>query len=99
VNVLTDTDDHAERERRLRPAIEEIFRLAVSLGGTITGEHGVGCAQSRWLPLCRDAASIDAMRAIKAALDPRGILNPGKVLPGEPVPPPVGRAEPVPRRG
>jgi glycolate oxidase subunit GlcD len=86
VNVLTDQPDREVRERALRPAIEAIFRLAVSLGGTITGEHGVGCAQSRYLALCRDPVAVEAMRAVKRALDPAGLLNPGKVLP-EPVPP------------
>jgi glycolate oxidase len=91
VNVLTDDPDPAHRERSLRPAIEAIFEVATGLGGTIPGEHGVGCVQSRYLPTCRDANAMAAMRAIKAAFDPLGILNPGKVL----EPPPV---EPVPRR-
>ena len=80
VNVLLDDPDPAHREATLRPAIEAIFDVAASLGGTITGEHGVGCVQSRYLAKCRDATSIAAMRAIKAALDPAGILNPGKVF-------------------
>ena len=80
VNVLSDDPDPVLRETRLRPAIEAIFRVATSLGGTITGEHGVGCVQSRYLGLCRDETALAAMRAIKAALDPLGILNPGKVL-------------------
>jgi glycolate oxidase len=90
VNVLTDTPDREERERRLKPAIEAIFHVAVGLGGTITGEHGVGCAQSRWLSLCRDEAAIETMRAVKRAFDPKGILNPGKVFWDGPVPAPVG---------
>ena len=89
VNVLTDHSDPAERERRLGPAVDEIFDLAVSLGGTITGEHGVGCVQSRYLAKCRDAAAIGVMRSIKQAFDPLAILHPGKVLPGD-VPAPVG---------
>jgi glycolate oxidase len=88
VNVLTDDPDKGRRDQVLRPAIEAIFAVAVSLGGTITGEHGVGCSQSRYLPLCRDAAAIDAMRAIKRALDPKGILNPGKIFPEAEAPPP-----------
>jgi glycolate oxidase len=88
VNVLTGTRDRAVRERSLRPAIEAIFRLATSLGGTITGEHGVGCAQSRHLALCRDEVALDWMRRVKDALDPKGLLNPGKVLP-EPIPEPL----------
>lgn len=88
VNVLTDSPDREERERRLGPAVEAIFRVAVGLGGTITGEHGVGCAQARYLKLCRDPVAIETMRAIKDALDPKGLLNPGKVLEAR-VPPPL----------
>ncbi len=84
VNVLTDDADRERRQRVLRPAIEAIFDVAVSLGGTITGEHGVGCVQSPYLSMCRDETAISVMRAVKAALDPEGILNPGKVL--EPAP-------------
>ncbi len=86
VNVLTDDTDRAVREQKLQPAIEAIFELATGLGGTITGEHGVGCAQSRYLSMCRDPVAMAAMQAIKDAFDPKGILNPGKVLPSE-VPP------------
>jgi glycolate oxidase len=58
VNVLTDDPDRERRERQLRPAIEAIFEVAVGLGGTITGEHGVGCAQSRHLSLCGDETAL-----------------------------------------
>ncbi|MDJ0520980.1 MAG: FAD-linked oxidase C-terminal domain-containing protein [Planctomycetota bacterium] len=88
VNVLTDSPDLEERERQLRPAVKAILQVSVDLGGTITGEHGVGCAQSRYLHMCRDDIALAAMRSIKDAFDPKGILNPGKVLPAE-VPPPV----------
>lgn len=80
VNVLTDDSDPQTRELRLRPAIDAIFDLAVSLGGTITGEHGVGCVRARDLPKCRDAVALRTMRAIKDAFDPQGILNPGKIF-------------------
>ncbi len=91
VNVLSDDPDPHERETRLRPAIDAIFDVATSLGGTITGEHGVGCVASRHLGKCRDANAIAAMRAVKSALDPAGILNPGKIFDAPPV-------EPIPRR-
>jgi glycolate oxidase len=85
VNVLADAaHDREQRERALRPAIAAIYDVAASLGGTITGEHGVGCVATAYLPRCRDAAAIATMRAIKDALDPRGILNPGKVLESPP---------------
>jgi FAD/FMN-containing dehydrogenase len=59
---------------------EAILRLVAEHGGTISAEHGVGVAKARFLGLTRSPAEIAAMRAIKAALDPAGILNPGAVL-------------------
>jgi FAD/FMN-containing dehydrogenase len=58
-----------------------VLRLVASLGGSISAEHGIGRAKRRWLDLVRSPAEIDAMRAIKHALDPRGILNPGVLVP------------------
>jgi FAD/FMN-containing dehydrogenase len=58
-----------------------VLRLVASLGGSISAEHGIGRAKRRWLDLVRSPVEIDAMRAIKHALDPRGILNPGVLLP------------------
>jgi FAD/FMN-containing dehydrogenase len=63
------------------PAVDDaVLRLAAELGGTISAEHGVGVAKTRWLGLVRGEAEIAAMRALKAALDPDGLLNPGVVL-------------------
>jgi glycolate oxidase len=61
-------------------AADAVFRTALSLGGTLTGEHGVGALKRRWLHEELGEVSMDVHRAIKEALDPRGILNPGKVL-------------------
>ncbi len=58
---------------------EQIFQLALDLGGTITGEHGVGAAKLAWLPRRLDPAQLALMRRLKAAFDPAGILNPGKL--------------------
>lgn len=67
-----------------RPAEDEVddlvLRIVARHGGSISAEHGVGVAKTRWLGLTRGEAEIAAMRAIKAALDPHGILNPGRVL-------------------
>ena len=58
-----------------------MFELALALGGTLSGEHGIGLAKRDFMADAHDAATLAAMRAIKAALDPDGILNPGKLLP------------------
>src|SRR5215472_2557522 len=61
-------------------AADEIFRAALELGGTLTGEHGVGVIKRRWLADELGPDSVAVHRSIKAALDPAGIMNPGKVL-------------------
>jgi glycolate oxidase len=61
-------------------AADEVFRAAIDLGGTLTGEHGVGVIKRRWLALELGEESMAVHRAIKAALDPAGILNPGKAI-------------------
>jgi len=81
VNVLKDgiADDQWEA---LVPAVtEEMYRLTLSLGGMITGEHGIGATRRRYLPLALDDIQIDIMRQIKAVFDPNHILNPGKIFP------------------
>jgi FAD/FMN-containing dehydrogenase len=60
---------------------EAVLRLVVERGGSISAEHGIGRAKLRWLGLQRSAADVAAFRAIKAALDPNGILNPGVLVP------------------
>ncbi|MGU3434909.1 FAD-binding oxidoreductase [Actinomycetes bacterium M1A6_2h] len=77
--IVFDPDD-PDMERRAHQAFGDIMTLAISLGGTITGEHGVGRLKKAWLP---DQVGPDVMeltRRIKHALDPAGILNPGAVL-------------------
>jgi glycolate oxidase len=59
---------------------EDLYRAALDLGGTVTGEHGIGLARRDWLEAQRGSDAVRVMRAIKAALDPLGILNPGRVL-------------------
>jgi glycolate oxidase len=81
VNVLKDDLPMERWEELVPPLAEEIYRLTLSLGGTITGEHGVGVSRRRYLPLALDAAQIELMRGIKAVFDPNGILNPGKIFP------------------
>ncbi len=78
VNFLWDTPD--ERPR-VDTAIEDLFRAVLALGGTLSGEHGVGVLKAPYLPLEQPPALIDLQQRIKAQLDPRGILNPGKIFP------------------
>jgi FAD/FMN-containing dehydrogenase len=61
---------------------DAVLALALRCGGTISAEHGVGVAKARWLERARGAGEVGAMRALKQALDPAGILNPGAVLAG-----------------
>ena len=81
VNILKDRLDDAAWERNADAAVRAIFELAVSLGGTISGEHGIGYAQKSYLPLAVGPAELRLMRAIKQVFDPGGILNPGKIFP------------------
>ena len=60
---------------------DAVLRLAASYGGSIGAEHGIGRAKRRWLSLSRSPAELAAMRAVKTALDPAGLLNPGVLLP------------------
>jgi glycolate oxidase len=84
VNILKMNMSDAEWTTGLAPMIREIFELTVSLGGTISGEHGIGFVQKAYLPLALSPAELDIMRAIKRAFDPTGILNPGKIFPDSP---------------
>ncbi|MHA3773798.1 FAD-binding oxidoreductase [Verrucomicrobiota bacterium sgz303538] len=76
---LTDERNHEEMER-VEKAMREIFDFAIKLGGTITGEHGVGLAKKEFLPGAIGDASLNLMRELKRTLDPKGILNPGKIF-------------------
>jgi glycolate oxidase len=76
---LTDERNHEEMER-VHAAFREIFDEAIRLGGTITGEHGVGVAKKEFLPTFLGAAQMRVMRELRRVLDPNGILNPGKMM-------------------
>jgi glycolate oxidase len=75
----TDSRDHDEMER-VEAAFAEIFEKAIELGGTITGEHGVGIMKAPYLEWKLGKEGIAAMKAIKQAFDPNNIMNPGKVF-------------------
>ncbi|OXS63695.1 glycolate oxidase [Bacillus sp. V-88] len=77
--VATDARDHDEMER-VEAAFEEIFAHAIELGGTITGEHGVGMMKAPFLEWKLGAEGINAMKMIKQSFDPNNIMNPNKVF-------------------
>jgi len=81
VNILKMDMSDDEWESNLEPAIQEIFHHTVSLGGLISGEHGIGYVQKRYMPIAFTDSELGIMRRIKAAFDPQGILNPGKIFP------------------
>ncbi len=76
---LTDERNAAEMSR-VDAAMKEIFDQALALGGTITGEHGVGLAKKAFLRRQLDKGSYELLRQIKRTLDPDGLLNPGKIF-------------------
>ncbi|KRG42021.1 dimethylmenaquinone methyltransferase [Stenotrophomonas pictorum JCM 9942] len=80
VNILYHPDDAGENARA-HAALPKVFALALELGGTLSGEHGIGVAKRDFMAQAFSPATLATMRAIKQALDPDGILNPGKVLP------------------
>ena len=79
VNIMVDESNPA-MVRRQDAALDELFKGVVGMGGVITGEHGVGLAKKPWWKLATSQESRDLHRTIKRALDPKGILNPGKFL-------------------
>ena len=78
VNLLPRDD--AERERA-HACLAEVFALVIALQGTLSGEHGIGLVKREFMPLALEPAALDLMRNVKAAFDPDGIMNPGKLLP------------------
>ncbi len=79
-NILCDRRD-AEEMKRVREAAREIFEAAVELGGTLSGEHGIGLLKKQFMEMDVGPEALRVMRAIKTALDPLGIMNPGKIFP------------------
>jgi glycolate oxidase len=78
--ILDRGEDEAASVARLEAARADLYEAALALGGTVTGEHGIGAARRDWLVRQRGEAAVGVMRAIKRALDPRDLLNPGRVL-------------------
>lgn len=80
VNIIKGTMSDIDWNTRLKEGIREIFELTVSLGGTISGEHGIGSVQREYMSIKYPEAHLNIMRGIKAVFDPKGILNPGKIF-------------------
>jgi D-lactate dehydrogenase len=80
VNIMYHPDD-ARESASAHEALEELFGVVLELGGTLSGEHGIGIEKRDYVPRALDPGALEAMRGIKAVFDPDGILNPGKLLP------------------
>ncbi len=81
--IMFDPSD-ADMVRRVHLAGDEVMALCVAQGGTITGEHGVGSEKQQYMTLMYNAGELQSMRDIKQVFDPRGLMNPAKIIPDEP---------------
>ena len=80
VNIIKGTMSDLDWNTKLKLGIREIFELTVALGGTISGEHGIGSVQREYMDIKFSKAHLDIMRGIKSVFDPNGILNPEKIF-------------------
>lgn len=80
INIIRGELSEHQWNEELPLAIEELFKEVVNLGGTISGEHGIGLVQKRYMPIAFPEITLDLMRAIKHVFDPNGIMNPGKIF-------------------
>lgn len=78
VNVMVDGSDE-EQLRKGHEAIEEIFQMVVDMGGTLSGEHGIGTSKAPFMNIAFNEMELDLFKSIKASFDPNNILNPGKM--------------------
>jgi len=81
VNILRDNLPESVWREEIPVAVEELFRFVVARGGAISGEHGIGWVQRRYMKIQFTEAELSLMRRLKAAFDPKGLLNPGKIFP------------------
>lgn len=79
VNFVCDRDN-PEEIARARKAVKETFELSVALGGSISGEHGIGYVKAQYMDIAIDRPTLEVMKGIKKVFDPNGILNPGKMF-------------------
>jgi len=78
VNVLTNDEEVRDR---VEPVLRGIFEQALDLGGTLSGEHGIGIAKRRFMSMEQSPQVLQLQRELKRVFDPLGLLNPGKLLP------------------
>jgi glycolate oxidase len=79
VNIMLDKDDPRESENA-KHIVRSLFEKVIQMGGTITGEHGIGITKAQYLKMEIPPAGLDLMHRIKKAFDPKGVLNPGKIF-------------------
>jgi glycolate oxidase len=79
VNIMISGAD-ADETRRAEEAVGEVFRKTVEMGGTISGEHGVGISKAPFLEMEVGPLGVAVMKRLKECFDPNGILNPGKIF-------------------
>jgi len=80
VNIIKAGMSDEDWKHKLKFGITEIFELTAALGGTISGEHGIGLVQKDYMHLKYAEINLNIMRGIKQVFDPKGILNPGKIF-------------------
>ena len=80
VNLMVDRTKKKEYEKAQK-LVEEIFKITLELGGTISGEHGVGISKQKYISMEIQPAGLELMRNIKKVFDPKNLLNPGKIFP------------------
>jgi glycolate oxidase len=83
INIIKGELSDEFWQHELHTAIREIFQLTVGLGGTISGEHGIGLVQRNYMDIAFSNSQLLLMKQIKQVFDPNGILNPGKIFPDE----------------
>ena len=80
INILKEQISDNDWNTKVNEGIGEIFKLTVALGGTLSGEHGIGIAKKPYMPIAMQDVNLTLMRGIKKVFDPNGILNPGKIF-------------------
>ncbi|TXI15035.1 MAG: FAD-binding protein [Pedobacter sp.] len=80
INIIKGTMSDTDWTNKLKEGITALFQLTVKLGGTLSGEHGIGLVQKEYMPIKYSTTHLQLMRGIKQLFDPNGILNPGKIF-------------------